>query len=310
MNERPSELPQPSAAGNGWEHLPTEARHPASGDLDQLASTAIVRLLLDEDRHGLERASRQAGTLATAADWLADTLRTGGNVLLAGAGTSGRLAILEAAECPPTFGTDPARIRAAIAGGEQAVFAAVEGAEDSTSAGSAAAAHLAANDLLIAISASSVTPFALAALRQARANGARTVLLTCAADDGGSGAADLLIALDTGPEILSGSTRLKAGSATKAALNAITTAAMVRLGKVFENFMVDVRPGSRKLQDRALRIVATAGGVSREEAARLLADCDGEVRTAIVVARSGVQAAAARERLARAHGHVRQALAE
>lgn len=273
-----------------------------------MSSAEIVALLLEEDARGLERAREHSAAIAVAADWLAETLDSGGDLLLAGAGTSGRLGILEAAECPPTFGTAPERIRAAIAGGRDAVYRAVEGAEDSEPDGRAAAADLRPGDLLIAISASSVTPFARGALAGAQARGARTILLTCAGAPGQPGVADLVLALDTGPEVLAGSTRLKAGSATKAVLNAITTAAMVRLGKVFENLMVDLRPGSRKLADRALRIVASVGGVSPGRAAQIYAACGGEVKTAIVVARAGVSPATARGLLARAGGRVRDAL--
>ncbi len=219
-------------------------------------------MLLEEDRRGLEIARRYSRDIARAASWAAETLAGDGEILFAGAGTSGRLGILEAAECPPTFGTEPEQIRAVIAGGPEAVFAASEGSEDISDDGAAAAGHLGRGDLLIAISASSVTPFALGALMAARRNGARTILVTCAPAAGLSTAADLVLALDTGPEVLTGSTRLKAGSATKAVLNAITTAAMVQSGKVYGNLMVDLRPGSAKLRDRALRIIATAGGVS------------------------------------------------
>jgi N-acetylmuramic acid 6-phosphate etherase len=216
--------------------------------------------------------------------------------------------VLEAAECPPTFGTDPERLRAAIAGGEEAVFRAREGAEDDEDEGRRAAEGLGAGDLLVGLSASSVTAFTRGSLLAARGRGARTVLLTCAGPAGLDGLADLVLALDTGPEILTGSTRLKAGSVTKAVLNAITTAAMVRLGKVFENWMVDLRPGSAKLRDRSLRIVAEAGGVGREEAERLLAAAGGEVKTALVMARAGVAPEEARRRLAAAGGGVRRAL--
>lgn len=309
----------------GWGGLPTEARHAASHDLDRRSTEEVVALLLEEDRRGLAAALGQRQAIARAAEWVAEALEGGGSVVFAGAGTSGRLGVLEAAECPPTFGSDPDRIRAVIAGGSEAVFAAKEGAEDVAADGERAVADLAAGDLLIALSASSVTPYARGALVAARGQGARTVLLTCASDRGladlrdltggvraagVAGVADLVIALDTGPEILTGSTRLKAGSATKAALNAITTAAMVRLGKVFENLMVDLRPGSAKLRDRAVRIVAAAGRVEREEAARLLAAAGGEVKTAIVMARGRVSAEAARERLAATGGRVRQALGE
>lgn len=291
-----------------WGRLPTEARHPASRELDRLPTEDVVALLIEEDRRGLQAALAERQAIATAAGWLAETLAGGGTVLLTGAGTSGRLGVLEAAECPPTFGTDPERIRAAIAGGDEAVFAAREGAEDREDEGRAAAAGTGEGDLVIGLSASSVTPYTRGSLGAARERGARTVLLTCAARDGLEGEAELVIALDTGPEVLTGSTRLKAGSATKAALNAITTAGMVRLGKVFENWMVDLRPGSAKLVDRSARIVAAAGGVGREEAERLLAAAGGEVKTALVMARRGVAADEARRRLAAADGFVRRAL--
>ena len=298
---------EPSGGGI-WSDLPTEGRHPRTLDLDAQSTERVVELVLEQDRQGLDAVLAHREGLARAASWVAETLERGGDVLLAGAGTSGRLAVLEAAECPPTFGTDPHRIRAAVAGGEQAVFHAREGAEDREEEGRAAAAELRSGDLCFGLSASSVTPYTRGALAGARARGARTVLLTCAAASGLEAAADLVLALDTGPEVLTGSTRLKAGSATKAALNAITTAAMVRLGKVYENLMVDLRPGSAKLRDRAVRIVASAARVSRDEAGRLLETAGGEVKTAIVSALLHVEAAEARLRLAAAGGHVRAAL--
>lgn len=294
----------------GWERLATEARHPASHALDRLADEEIVALLLEEDRRGLEAVLARRREIARAAVWVAETLAAGSSVVFAGAGTSGRLGVLEAAECPPTFGTDPERIRAVVAGGPDAVFLAAEGAEDRQGEGRRAVGDLAAGDLLIALSASSVTPFVRGALGAARQRGARTILLTCAPLAGLEELAELVLALDTGPEILSGSTRLKAGSVTKAVLNAITTAAMVRLGKVFENLMVDLRPGSAKLRDRAVRIVEAAGGVPRGRAQQLLRDAGGEVKTAIVMARRRLSAAAARERLEAAGGHLRRALGD
>ena len=303
MND--DEISGPSA----WSDLATEGRHPASLDLDRADTESIVESILHEDRRGLDRASAQRTELAQAAEWLAETWSSGGVVCFLGAGTSGRLGIIEAAECPPTFGTDPDRIVGVIAGGPDAVFAAREGAEDDVDAGREAASDLNAGDLLIAISASAVTPFVNGALTAARDRGVRSVLLTCAAPTAAlASMADVAIALDTGPEILAGSTRLKAGSATKAALNAITTAAMVRCGKVFENLMVDLRPGSAKLRDRTTRIVATAGRVPLDDARRLLDEADGEVKTAIVMARVGIRAEAARRRLERADGFVRPAI--
>ncbi|HEX2251887.1 MAG TPA: N-acetylmuramic acid 6-phosphate etherase [Thermoanaerobaculia bacterium] len=296
-----------------WEGLTTEARHPASRELDRMPTGDVVALLIEEDRRGLEAALAHRGRIAEVAEWTAEALAGGGSVVLTGAGTSGRLAVLEAAECPPTFGTDPERIRAAIAGGEEAVFRAREGAEDREDEGRQAASGLGPGDLVIGLSASSVTAFTRGSLEAARAGGARTVLLTCAAPTGLEAVADLVLALDTGPEILTGSTRLKAGSATKAVLNAITTAAMVRLGKVYENWMVDLRPGSAKLRDRSLRIVAAGaarGGdpLPRVEAERLLAEAGGEVKTALVMGRRAVGVEEARRRLAATGGRVREAI--
>ncbi|HUF77952.1 MAG TPA: N-acetylmuramic acid 6-phosphate etherase [Thermoanaerobaculia bacterium] len=297
-------------ASPDWESLPTEARHPGSFDLDRLPIEEVVALILEEDRRGLDAALRHRKAIAQAANRLAETLTDGGSILLAGAGTSGRLGVIEAAECPPTFGSDPARIRAVIAGGREAVFVALEGAEDREDEGRRAASGLGPEDLLIGLSASSVTPYTRGALLAARGRGARTILLTCAGPAGLSGLAGLVIALDTGAEVLTGSTRLKAGSATKAVLNAITTAAMVRLGKVFENWMVDLRPGSAKLRDRSVRIVAEAGGVPGRRAEELLAEAEGEVKTALLMARRGIGAGDARSRLAAAAGSVRRALEE
>jgi N-acetylmuramic acid 6-phosphate etherase len=307
-SEQDNTTPENAAKNSRWRDLATEGRHPESEFLDTLASEEIVSLLLEEDRVGLEIAARQRSAVAIAADWVAETVESGGILLFVGAGTSGRLGILEAAECPPTFGTEPEKIRAVMAGGADAVFRAAEGAEDREADGRAAVRDLGADDLLIALSASSVTPYSRGALDQARRQGARTILLTCAPRQGLDGLGDLVLALDTGPEILTGSTRLKAASATKAVLNAITTTAMVRLGKIFGNLMVDLRPGSAKLRDRAVRIIETAGGVSATEAAELYRAADEEVKTAIVMARCGLSADAARRRLAAAGGHVRKAL--
>jgi N-acetylmuramic acid 6-phosphate etherase len=291
-----------------WSALPTESRNPRSRRLDTLPTAKVVGLLLDEDRRAVVAAARQEAAITRAAVRAAHALEAGGSVVFLGAGTSGRLGILEAAECPPTFGSDPAQIKGVMAGGEGAIFRAVEGAEDREDDGRHQASGLRPPDLLVGISASSVTPFVRGALAAARENGAGTVLLTCAPGPGLKRLADVVIAIPTGPEVLTGSTRLKAGSATKAALNAITTAAMVRLGKAYENLMVDLRRGSAKLQDRARRIVATAAGVPPPEAERLLALAGGEVKTAIVMGRLDVSSEVARERLAAAKGHVRRAL--
>ncbi len=292
-----------------WARLLTERRHPRSRRLDRMATGDIVGLLLDEDRLALVAAARERAAITRAADFAADTLGRGGDIVLLGAGTSGRLAVLEAAECPPTFGSEPQRVRAVMAGGEGAVFRAVEGSEDREDAGRREGRRLRPKDLLIGISASSVTPYVQGALAAARAKGARTVLVTCAPDPGLAALADVVVAVATGPEVLTGSTRLKAGSATKAVLNAITTAAMVRLGKVYENLMVDLKQTSKKLEDRARRIVAAAARVSPAEAGALLLAA-GDVKTAIVMGRLGVDVSEARRRLVKARGHVRIALGE
>jgi N-acetylmuramic acid 6-phosphate etherase len=293
---------------NRWRTLLTEGRHPKSERLDTLSSEEVVTLLLEEDRRGLDLALIHRQSIAQAAEWVADSLGVGGSVVFAGAGTSGRLGILEAAECPPTFGSDPDQIRARMAGGTEAIFRAKEGAEDDAEAGRESVRDLGANDLLIGLSASSVTRYVQGALRQAREQGARTVLVTCAAAEGLESQADLVIGLATGPEILTGSTRLKAGSATKAVLNAITTAAMVRLGKTYGNLMVDLRPGSAKLQDRAVRIVEAGAEVSTEEAARLYRAAEGNVKIAILMGKLDVSAEVAHQRLDAAGGHLRRAL--
>jgi N-acetylmuramic acid 6-phosphate etherase len=292
-----------------WARLLTESRNPRSLCLDTLSTRQVVALLLDEDRRAIAAASRVARAIARVARLAAHVLEEGGDLVLIGAGTSGRLGVLEAAECPPTFGSDPRRIRAVMAGGRESVFLAREGAEDDARAGRREGQRLRRQDLLVGISASSVTPFVRGALAAARRRGAGTVLVTCAPGRGLGRLADVAVVVRTGPEVLTGSTRLKAGSATKAVLNAITTAAMVRLGKVYGNLMVDLRPTSAKLKDRGRRVVAAGVGIRQREAARLLRAAGGEIKTAIVMGRLGVGPDPARDRLARARGHVRRALA-
>ena len=291
-----------------YARLPTEAVDPASRRLDRLAPLAIARLMNRADRAAVRAVGRAAGPLARAVELIVSSLARGGRLVFVGAGTSGRLGVLEAAECPPTFGSDPRRIRAVMAGGNESVYLAREGAEDHEDVGREEGARLGPQDLLIGISASSVTPFVRGALETARARGAKTVLVTCAPGPGLKRLADVVIAVRSGPEVLTGSTRLKAGSATKAVLNAITTAAMVRLGKAYENLMVDLKPTSAKLVDRQRRIVSAATGKSDAEVVSLLERSNGEVKTAIVMGRLGVSADEARARVARAGGHVRKAL--
>jgi N-acetylmuramic acid 6-phosphate etherase len=313
MTARRSRPARPAARGargssSTWAGLPTESGNPRSAKLDTMPTPRVVALLLDEDRRALVAAAAQRAPIARAAVMVAEALERGGRAVFLGAGTSGRLGVLEAAECPPTFGVAYETVHGIMAGGDGAVFRAVEGAEDRADQGREEASRLGAGDVLVGISASSVTPYVRGALETARARRLRTVLVTCAPRPGLRALADVVIAIRTGPEVLTGSTRLKAGSATKAVLNAITTAAMVRLGKAYGNLMVDLRPTNAKLRDRARRIIMDAGEVSPERAEALLAEAGGEVKTAIVMARLGLGATAARDALARARGHVRAAL--
>lgn len=300
---RPRNLPH-----SRWSRLLTESRNPKSLTLDRMATEKVITLLLDEDRLAIIEAKKKARHIASAARLVSKAFSVGGRTIFVGAGTSGRLGVLEAAECPPTFGTKPEAILSVMAGGEEAVFRAKEGSEDRADHGEEAMASVTAKDVVIGISASSVTPFVRGALKKARSRRARTILVTCTPQTRLSEIADVVIAVRTGPEVLTGSTRLKAGSATKAVLNAITTAAMVRVGKTYTNFMVDLRQTSKKLEDRARRIVAVSADVDLTEAARLVRAADDEVKTAIVMGLLKVDAASARLTLAAAGGHVRKAV--
>ncbi len=293
---------------NPWKQLSTEATNPKSARLDRLGIERIVALMQAEDRRVLDALRKARPAILRAAELFRTTDLSGRTCFLFGAGTSGRLAVLEAAELPPTFGTDPRRVVAVIAGGHSAVFRAKEGAEDRHADGARGAAKARPGDLVIGISASSVTPFVRGALEAARRRGASTVLVTASRSREAGRLADVVVRLDVGPEIVAGSTRLKAGTATKLALNQITTSALASSGKVFGPWMVDLRAGSAKLRDRALRIVAAACGVSAENARRLLARARGELRTAILMGRAGERYAQARRRLDRAGGDLRRAL--
>jgi N-acetylmuramic acid 6-phosphate etherase len=252
--------------------------------------------------------------MAAAVELIVDALRRGGRLVFVGAGTSGRLGVLEAAECPPTFGTRPGLVQAIMAGGRGAVFRSREGAEDDARAARRAVRErVRRGDVVVGVSASGVTPFAAAALAEARRRGAGTVLVACnkAVLRGRTAralGATVVIAPGPGPEVLAGSTRLKAGTATKLVLNTLTTASMTRLGKVYGNRMVDMQPRSAKLRARAVRLVAELAGVSRGRARTLLAAARGRARLAIVMARRGLSAPAAARALAEAGGSLRAAL--
>jgi N-acetylmuramic acid 6-phosphate etherase len=297
-----------SPRGSRWRRLATESANPKSARLDRLGIGRVVALMQAEDRRVLAALRGARPAIVRAAEAFAGTFRSGGTCFLFGAGTSGRLAVIEAAELPPTFGTDPKRVQAMIAGGRSAVFRAREGAEDRYDDGYARGGRARRGDLVIGVSASSVTAFVRGALDRARECGARTVLVTASRSPGIEDTAEIVVRLDTGPEVLAGSTRLKAGSATKLALNQITTSAFASSGKVFGPWMVDLRAGSAKLKDRALRIVAAATVSSPRKARGLLSRAGGEVKTAIVMGRKGLSAAAARQRLEAARGDLRAAL--
>jgi N-acetylmuramic acid 6-phosphate etherase len=254
--------------------------------------------------------SAESKRISRAASTIAKVLGEGGRLFFVGAGTSGRLGVLEASECPPTFGTAPSQIVAIVAGGNRSVFRSQEGAEDREDEARLRlrARNVGGKDVVVGISASSVTPFVRAALAEARRQGAKTVLITCGRPT--AGVADICLAPRVGPEVLAGSTRLKAGTATKLVLNRLTLLAMIQLGKVHGPYMVDLQARSKKLLDRATRVVSAIGGVGYEEAGVWLEKAGRDVRTAIVMARSRSTRAEARRCLARHGGKLRDALAE
>lgn len=292
-----------------YDRLPTEQANPRSRNLDQLSPLAIVSLMNREDRWILAAVGRVRRQIARAVELIVTSLERGGRLFFVGAGTSGRLGVMEAAECPPTFGTPPSMVQAVIAGGRTSVFRSREGAEDRTGeARRAIRRSVRPGDVVVGISASGVSPFVRAALAEARRRQARTVLLAMNPNSPVRRLADLVITPRVGPEILAGSTRLKAGSATKMILNMLTAASMVRLGKVYGNLMVDLRPTSQKLRARAVRLVQKLGGTSESRARRLLKGAEGRAKVAVVMARRRVSASEARRRLAQAAGSLRLGL--
>ncbi len=277
---------------------PTERLHPRADDLDLLPVEAVVRRLHAEDVAAVRAVRPALPLVAAAARAAADALRAGGRLIYVGAGTSGRLGVLDASECPPTFGASPSQVRAIIAGGRRALTHAVEGAEDDVAAGAAAVRRLraGARDVVCGISASASTPFVLGALREARRRGARTALVCCNPPSARV-RVDFVLHAPTGPELVAGSTRLKAGTATKLILNALTTAAFVALGKVYRGRMVDLHPANAKLRARAARMVAELAEVPEATARRLLRAAGGEVKLALAMHFTGLGPEEARERL-------------
>jgi N-acetylmuramic acid 6-phosphate etherase len=288
------------------DHLTTETRNPASADLDARTALEIVRLMNAEDASVPAAVATQADAIARAIDVIADRLRAGGRLVYAGAGTSGRLGVLDASECPPTFNSPPGQVVGIIAGGYQALTTAVEGAEDHPEYAEAdlRQLNLSTRDVVVGIATSGRTPYVIGALRYARGVGAFAVGLACVPDADLASTADLIIAPVVGPEIVTGSTRLKAGTATKLVLNMLSTGALVRLGKTFGNLMVDLRATNVKLKARTNRIVRHFLDLGVQEADALLAKCGGELKTALVAGRLGVSPDEARRRLDQAAGRV------
>jgi N-acetylmuramic acid 6-phosphate etherase len=291
--------------------LPTEARNPRSDRIDELSTLDMLRVINQEDATVAAAVGAALAEIAAVVDAIAERLARGGRLFYVGAGTSGRLGVLDASECPPTFSVDPGLFVGLIAGGDAALRKSSEASEDSPETGAAdLQAHgLTAQDAVVGIAASGRTPYVLGALGAARQAGALTVALTCAGptvSEMGM-AAEIAIELKTGPEVVTGSTRMKAGTATKMVLNMISTGVMIRRGAVFGNLMVNVQPTNAKLVDRAQRIIAAATGCDEETAARLLHEA-GSVKVAIAMQRLGLPYAAAMARLKTAGGSLRAAL--
>lgn len=288
----------------------TESRNPASERIDTLSPLEIARLMNAEDAKVAEAVGQELDAVAQAIDVIAERIRTGGRLIYIGAGTSGRLGVLDATECPPTFSTPPEMVVGLIAGCYTALTRAVEGAEDHPeyAVDDLKANSLSAKDVVVGIATSGRTPYVIGGLAYARQIGAFAIGLAC--NDGSAVAevADLMITPVVGPEVISGSTRLKAGTATKLVLNMLTTGAMVRLGKTYGNLMVDLKATNTKLVVRTRRIVAMLTGLTEPEAEEQLARCDGELKTAVVAQRHGVTADVARQLLANAQGQLRVAI--
>lgn len=282
----------------------TEQRNPRSMGIDRRSTLEILQIMNEEDAAVTQAVKQALPAIAEAVEVITQRLRGGGRLFYVGAGTSGRLGVLDAAECVPTFSVPPELVQGVIAGGEEALVHSIEGAEDRPELGSSdlKARGLTAQDVVVGIAASGRTPYVVGALFYARHVGAATIGISCNAPAQVLDAADIRIPLIVGPEILTGSTRLKAGTAQKLVLNMLSTATMIKLGKVYNNLMVDVKVSNQKLADRARRIIREITGISTDEAAELLAQTDNEVKPAIVMALLGVSADEARARLAAAHG--------
>ncbi len=287
------------ASRSKWQDLATEAVNPRSRDIDTLTADEIVEVMILDNRRVLAAVQREKARIALGASIVADAILKGGRLIFAGAGTSGRLGVLEAAELPPTFGIAPEVAVAIMAGGPKAVHRAKEGVEDDHDEGERALRVLrpGRKDVVVGISASGITPFVRGAVARARASRSKIVGITCDARSDLKDLADVAIVLSVGPEVIAGSTRLKAGTATKVVLNMLTTTAMVRAGKTYGNLMVDVKSNSEKLRDRARRIISTVTGSDYEAADALLRRAGWNVKAAILMQKTGVSRSQALSRL-------------
>ena len=295
-----------------WQSLPTEAINPHTLAIDKLAPAEIVEGMLNEDRKMLAAVQREKERITVGVEIITQALRKGGRIVFVGAGTSGRLGIVESAEMPLTFGTPPDMVHAIMAGGKNAIFRAKEGVEDNYEEGARSINRLrpTKKDVVIGVSASGMTQFVRGALTRARRAGSKIIFVTCDPHTELQTFVDLTIAPEVGPEVIAGSTRLKAGTATKLVLNMLTTAAMVRIGKTYGNLMVDVQMGSQKLRDRARRIIMIVTGLEYEEADKLLRRANWNVKAALVMQKGHLTYPQAMSRLRRAHDFVRDAIGE
>ena len=291
--------------------LPTESRNPASEHLDELPTLEMLQVIQAADQEALTAVQRVLPTVAAAVDAVAECLGNGGRLFYIGAGTSGRLGVLDASECPPTYNTTPEMVQGIIAGGDGALRRSMERAEDEPEGGRRDLEQrgFSKKDALVGIAASGRTPYVLGGIEFARSLGALTIGLTCVPGSPIATSAQIGITADTGPEVVTGSTRMKAGTATKLVLNMLSTGVLVRLGYVYGNLMVNVQPTNTKLVDRARRIIASIAEVSYDEASRLLAEA-GSVRTAILMHKRNLSRVDAEARLAAAKGRLRVALGE
>ena len=295
-----------------WQGLPTEAINPVSLAVDKTPVVDIVEMVIGEDRKVIAAVHKEKERIAHGVEIVAQALKKGGRIIFVGAGTSGRLGVVEASEMPPTFGTSPNTVQAIMAGGQDAVFRAKEGVEDNYEEGarSIARLRLSKKDVVIGVSASGMTPFVRGALTRARKAGAKIIFVTCWPGSELQTFVDLQIAPAVGPEVIAGSTRLKAGTATKMVLNMLTTIAMIKVGKTYGNLMVDVQTGSEKLKDRARRIIGVVTGLDYDAADALLKRGKWNVKAAIVMQKSDLTLPQALRRLKKADDSIRDAIGE